>query len=59
MYSAIKGLLEAIADDAQIHGAGIFWWPSFIGHYPFLYSETYYLVDQDHWMKDWVNVKPP
>ncbi|WP_301169750.1 hypothetical protein [Brevibacillus nitrificans] len=36
---------KAIASQAgaKIHGAGIFWWATFIGDYPELYPRTYYL----------------
>ncbi|MGG1659098.1 hypothetical protein [Brevibacillus sp. NRS-1366] len=55
MNTAILGLKSAIAEGANVHGAGIFWWPTFIGHDPFLYPANYHLLDQDTWMKNWVN----
>ncbi|WP_419877593.1 glycoside hydrolase family 18 protein [Brevibacillus centrosporus] len=55
IYSAAKGLVNASQAGANIHGAGIFWWATFIGDYPELYPRTYYLLDQEHWMKEWVH----
>ncbi|MDR7316828.1 hypothetical protein [Brevibacillus nitrificans] len=37
IYSAAKGLVNASQEGANIHGAGIFWWPTFIGDYPEVY----------------------
>ncbi|OWR28506.1 hypothetical protein CDO73_18325 [Saccharibacillus sp. O23] len=53
--SAVSGLKSAIAEGANVHGAAIFWWPTFAGHYPYLYPESYYLVDQENWTTLWVN----
>lgn len=53
--SALKGIREALNSGANVYGAGIFWWPNFIGQYPDLYQSNYYMVDQDCWMKYWVN----
>lgn len=55
ILSAVKGIKDAVNNGANVYGAGIFWWPSFIGHYPFLYQSNYYIADQDNWMKYWVN----
>lgn len=55
IYSAAKGLVNASQTGAKIHGAGIFWWATFIGDYPELYPRMYYLQDQEHWMKEWVH----
>jgi len=56
MLSALNGLHEAIDNGANVHGAGIFWWESFIGHYPALYPSSYYYIDQDNWIKYWVKL---
>jgi len=55
IYSASKGLISAINDGADVHGAGIFWWATFIGNYPELYPSSYYLLDQENWLEHWVN----
>ncbi|MTI55604.1 carbohydrate binding domain-containing protein [Geosporobacter ferrireducens] len=54
IYGAVQGINKAIVDGANVYGAGIFWWPSFMGHYPSLYPKSYYLVDQSSWRKYWV-----
>ncbi|OWA35574.1 hypothetical protein B9G55_13180 [Saccharibacillus sp. O16] len=55
LASAISGLRSAISQGARVHGAAIFWWPTFAGHYAYLYPESYYLVDQENWTTLWVN----
>ena len=52
MSNALTGVRQAMTEGANIHSAGIFWWPNFIGEQPSKYSN--YASDQITWMNEWV-----
>jgi hypothetical protein len=57
IYNAAKGLQAAMSSpyNANVFGAGIFWWSFFAGYHPNVYSSSLYSVDQTNWVKEWVN----
>lgn len=52
MTNALTGARQAMAEGANIHSSGIFWWPNFIGEQPDKYNN--YTADQVTWMNEWV-----
>lgn len=55
ILSSINAIKDSKNNGINIYGAGIFWWATFMGHYPNLYQPSYYLIDQYNWMAYWVN----
>jgi hypothetical protein len=56
MNAALSGLNTAISqNNANVYGAGIFWWSNFIGRNALAYPSLYFSSNQSDWMNMWVN----